>query len=397
MGPDAECSGLLFFMHPRHHVTLSLASLAALGPLTFDALLPALPALGEQFGMSLPAAQSLLALYLAALASSHLLSAWAANALGQRAPLVIGALLLCAGSAACALATRPWELQAGRILQGLGAGSAAALLPLLLRNHARLARRPLAESAIPLLAPVIGALFVLFASWRAIFWLAVAAGLLVLVLLARAPAAARKAGDPFQFAELTGNLTYWRYTACHALCVGAMAAGAASLPIMVSLDLGLGAGHTALLQVAGALAILLPAFGGAHAQGGGNPMSQRLAIGLLLMVAAAVAAVAWNALEKGVNPFHYLLGCWATICAGFSLCGTPLAAGALQAAGQHARAGLSLLQFVSHAVAAAAILFTARGNVEDASLIAFGSAAVMVIAGGMLLPCFIWRSVSTAR
>ncbi|SFF54622.1 MFS transporter, DHA1 family, bicyclomycin/chloramphenicol resistance protein [Duganella sp. CF458] len=374
-------------MRARLHLTLSLASLAALGPLAFDAVLPALPALGKEFGLSLPAAQSLLSVYMAALASAHLLFAWTSNALGKRAVLIGGTLLLTAGSALCALAQVPWELQAGRVLQGLGAGAAAALLPLLMRPHASRRLRLLTDGAIPILAPAIGALLVLGAGWRYTFWMAVAACLLLLVLLASAPAAANKAGDEFQFGELMGNFTYLRYAACHALCFGAMMAGAATLPVMISLDLGLGAAHIALLQAAGASVMLVQSFGNP-----GGPTRQRVTGGIAVMIMAAAFIVAWNQLEQGVDPFYYLFGCWAALCAGFSACAMPLTAGALKAAGRHARAGLSLLQFASHAVAAAAIRLTAKGNVEDAALITFGSAAVMVIAGAALLPGFIWRS-----
>ncbi|MGW8394514.1 MFS transporter [Pseudoduganella sp. HUAS MS19] len=383
-------------MHPRLHLTLSLASLAALGPLAYDAFLPALPAVGREFGMSLPAAQSLLAVYLAALASAHLLAAWLANALGKRAVLIASALLFCAGSAVCALAAMPWEIQAGRIVQGLGAGGVAALLPLLLRSHSGLTLRLLNEGAIPVLAPAIAALCVLLASWRHAFWLAAAAGLLVLVLLAMAPAASHRAGDRFELAGPAGSLTFWRYAACHALCFGAMAACMAHLPVMVALDLGLGAGQIAVLLAAGVLAMLLQAFGTGQARHGRDPMSQRVTAGQAMMVFGANLIAGWNLLEKGIDPFYYLLGCWALLCTGFALCMTPLAAGALKAAGGHARAGLSLLQFVSHAAAAAAILLTARGNVEDAALIAFGSAALMVIAGGALLPLFIWGAAPKA-
>ncbi|WP_028104535.1 MFS transporter [Pseudoduganella violaceinigra] len=380
-------------MPPRTHALLSLASLATLGPLAFDAFLPALPALGKEFDLPLPALQSLLALYLAALATSHLLSAWAANVLGKRAVLLAATLLFCLGCAVCALAVRPVQLQAGRILQGLGAGAAAAFLPLLLQSRSRRALRLLAEGAIPILAPCAGAWFVLEASWRHTFWLAAAAGLLVIVLVALAPAAAHKADERFQFAELTGNITFWRYAACHALSFGALAAGMASLPVLVMLDLRLDAGRLALLQCAGALAMLVPALKTMQSRLWG-PTNNRLTGGFLLMVCAAVMAASWSQMEDGVDPFQYLLGCWAVMCAGFSMCATPLAAGALQAAGRHARAGLSLLQFVTHATAAAAILLTARGNVEFAGGIAFGCAALMVFAACLALPGFVWRNLS---
>lgn len=374
-------------MHPRQHTVLTIACLAALGPLAFDAMLPAMQALGKEFGLSLPATQSLFAVYMAALASSHLLSAWAANAFGKRMVLVAGALLLAAGSATCALAGAMWELQAGRVLQGLGAGTAASMLPLLMRAHSSRKLRLLADGAVPVLAPLIGAIFVLCAGWRLISWLAVAAGLLVLVLLVAAPAAPNKPGDKFQYGELIGNFTYLRYTACHALCFGAIMAGVTSLPIMVSLDLRLGASRTALLQAVGAALMLMQSSSNQD-----TPARQQVTFGLAVMVFSAGLVIVWRNLESEIDPYYYLLGCWVFLYAGFSAVTMPLAAGALKAAGQQATAGLSLLQFASHAVAAAAIQFTARGNVEDAALITFGSAALMVIAGGAVLPMFIWRS-----
>lgn len=344
--------------------------------------------------MSLAAVQALLAGYMAAQASSQLLSAWAANMFGKRTVLVAGALLLGAGSAVCALAASPWELQAGRIVQGLGAGTAAALLPLLLRTHSNLAVRLLADGAIPLLAPAIGALFVLGASWRLTFWLAAAAALLLLVLVSVAPAAAHTRGDQFQFAELTGNPTYLRYAACHALCFGVLAAGLACLPIMVSLHLGLSAWHIAAVQAVGAFFMLLPTLMPMTAEHGNDPMSQRVLAGLTLMFFGASMGLGWNQLGMDDHPFYYLLGAWAAVCWGFAFCMQPLAAGALKAAGRNARAGLSLLQFASHSVAAAAILLTAKGNVDDAGLNTFGIGVSMLIASGVLLPALVWRSAS---
>ena len=158
---------------------------------------------------------------------------------------------------------------------------------------------------------------------------------------------------------------------------------------MVSLDLGLGAGHIALLQAIGASFMLGQSFSN-H----GTPARQQVTGGITVMIFAAGLVIVWRTPENEIDPYYYLLGCWVFLYAGFSACTMPLAAGALKAAGQHARAGLSLLQFASHAVAAAAIQFTAKGNVEDAALITFGSAALMVIAGGAVLPLFIWRSAS---
>jgi hypothetical protein len=261
------------------------------------------------------------------------------------------------------------------------------MLPLLMRTHSSRKLRLLAGGAIPVPAPAIGAVFVLCASWRFTSWLAVAASLLVFVLLAIAPAAPGKAGEKFQFGELTGNLTYLRYTACHALCFGAIMAGLTGLPVMLSLDLGLGAGHIALFQSIGASLMLLQSFSKPDAS-----TRQQLTGGIAIMIFSAALAIAWRLPDNEADPFYYLLVCWVFLYAGFSACTLPLAAGALKAAGQQARAGLSLLQFASHAVAAAAIQFTAKGNVEDSAVITFGSAALMVITGGALLPFFIWRS-----
>lgn len=331
---------------------------------------------------------------MAALASSQLLSAWAANAFGKRAVLIAGALLLGAGSAVCTLAAAPWELQAGRFLQGLGAGAAAALLPLLLRSHSNFAIRLLGEGAVPVLAPAIGALAVTNASWRLSFWLAAAAATLLLFLVAVAPAAPHRKSDQFQFAELIGNPTYLRYAACHSLCFGALAAGLACLPIMVSLHLGLDAGHIATVQAVGAFFMLLPTLMPMTAEPGNDPMSQRVLAGLGLMFFGACMDIGWNQLGMDDHPFYYLLGTWAAVCWGFAFCIQPLAAGALKAAGRHAHAGLALLQFASHTVAAAAILLTAKGSVDDAALNTFGIGVSMLIASGVLLPALVWHAAS---
>lgn len=113
--------------------------------------------------------------------------------LGTRRPMTAAACLFAAGCALSALAPEMWVLLAGRLLQGLGGGGLMALSFVsvgLLFPRRLVARVMGAVSTIwavsAFLGPLIGGLFVEFASWRLGFWFfAVQAVLLALWIAAR--------------------------------------------------------------------------------------------------------------------------------------------------------------------------------------------------------------------
>ncbi|WP_420345383.1 MFS transporter [Pelagibius sp.] len=121
--------------------------------------------------------------------------------LGTRRPMTAAACLFAAGCALSALAPEMWVLLAGRLLQGLGGGGLMALSFVsvgLLFPRRLVARVMGAVSTIwavsAFLGPLIGGLFVEFATWRLGFWFfAVQAVLLALWIAARGDSGKRPA------------------------------------------------------------------------------------------------------------------------------------------------------------------------------------------------------------
>lgn len=107
---------------------------------------------------------------------------------GRRVPLIVGGFVCLLGAVVCALAPSIWVLVAGRVVQGVGGGIAAAVARAVVVDVAQgdvLARVMSVLQALggiaPMVAPVLGALVITVATWREVFW--VLAGLGALMVL----------------------------------------------------------------------------------------------------------------------------------------------------------------------------------------------------------------------
>jgi DHA1 family bicyclomycin/chloramphenicol resistance-like MFS transporter len=120
----------------------------------------------------------------------------------------------------CAAADSPWMLVAGRILQGMGAASAATLSLAMTKDcfvgaerERVMAHMAVIVSLAPMLAPVLGGIMLNFASWSSIFHAQVALGLLAMWGVWRlkepAPATGRSLGQVLTaYMKLIGNLRF---------------------------------------------------------------------------------------------------------------------------------------------------------------------------------------------
>jgi MFS transporter, DHA1 family, multidrug resistance protein len=174
-----------------HRATPSfvLGMLAALGPLTVDSYLPALPFLGPELHASQAQVEATLAATMLGFALGQLLIGPWSDAVGRRLPLTIGVLTVAAASVGAALATDVAVLMAMRFAQGLGAAAAIVTALATARDQhsgADLARVlgsvALVSSLAPLVAPIAGSVILTFSSWRGIFVFLGAYGALALLL-----------------------------------------------------------------------------------------------------------------------------------------------------------------------------------------------------------------------
>ena len=161
-----------------------MAGMMALTALSLDMMLPALPAIGEAFGIEDPNGQQLVVIvYLAGFAAGHLVAGPLSDRLGRRPVLLGGLVVYAVGGLAAALAPTFATLLAGRVVQGLGASAPRVVALAVVRD--RYAGRGMSRVMsfvmmvfimVPVVAPTLGSAVVELGPWRAIFALLLLAG-----------------------------------------------------------------------------------------------------------------------------------------------------------------------------------------------------------------------------
>ena len=175
----------------RIKVILVLGALIALGPLTIDMYLPALPAISDDLLTSSAAVQLTLTGTLLGLGLGQLAIGPWSDAVGRRLPLVLGIAVHIAASLLCLVAPNIAVLGVLRVVQGLGAAAAMVVALAVVRDlftgraaATALSRLMLVLGAAPILAPTLGAAILLTGSWRLVFGaLAVLGAALMLVAM----------------------------------------------------------------------------------------------------------------------------------------------------------------------------------------------------------------------
>lgn len=172
-----------------------LGVMVALGPLTIDMYLPALPRIADELGVSSSVAQLTLTGTLLGLALGQLVVGPLSDSLGRRRPLMAGIVLHMLASLACLFAPNIEVLGVARGLQGMGAAAgmvvAIAVVGDLFTDSAAatvMSRLMLVLGVAPVLAPSLGAAVLLKASWHWVFAaLVLIAGALLLVAATALP------------------------------------------------------------------------------------------------------------------------------------------------------------------------------------------------------------------
>ncbi len=161
-------------------ITVLLALLTAVGPLSTDMYLPAFPAmrlaLHAQPGMT----QLTLAAWFLGLSFGQLTHGHLADQYGRRLPLLLGTMLYTVASVGCALVDNMADLSWWRLWAAFG-GAASLVIPrAIIADVAKdgaqaarmLSRMVIVMGIVPALAPILGALVAAYWNWRVIFWIA---------------------------------------------------------------------------------------------------------------------------------------------------------------------------------------------------------------------------------
>jgi DHA1 family bicyclomycin/chloramphenicol resistance-like MFS transporter len=170
-------------------LALMLGAFVALGPLTIDMYLPALPAIREELATSSATVQLTLTGTLIGLALGQLVIGPLSDALGRRRPLLAGTALHVVASLLVLVAPSIAVLGALRVFQGVGTAAASVVALAIVRDlfegraaATMLSRLFLVMGVAPVLAPTIGGELLRFTNWRGVFAVLAVYGVLVLAL-----------------------------------------------------------------------------------------------------------------------------------------------------------------------------------------------------------------------
>ena len=168
---------------------MMLGLMVAIGPLSIDMYLPALPAMADSFGVSTAFIANSVPAYFVGLVFGQLFYGPFSDRIGRVKPLYIGMSLYVVASLVCATTNNEYILFVGRTVQALGACVGAVVTRAAIRDRLTAKQTAKAFSIMilvmglaPILAPLLGAQFLEFFSWHSIFWFLTAFGLLNLIL-----------------------------------------------------------------------------------------------------------------------------------------------------------------------------------------------------------------------
>ncbi|MEW9551773.1 multidrug effflux MFS transporter [Nonomuraea sp. NPDC050783] len=377
-----------------------LGALSAIGPLSIDMYLPALPAITSEM-LSAPAqVQLTLTACLIGVSVGQVIAGPVSDVRGRRVPLIVGVAGFMAASLLCAFAPSVPMLIAFRLLQGMLGGAALVIVRAVVRDlydGAAIARifatLMLVSGLAPILAPIAGAQLLAFTSWRGVFVALSLAGVVLLVAVLAGvretlPAGQRESGGLGHTVRTFWHLLRDRSFMGYALTGGLAFAGMfgyisgspfvlqevyGATPQQYSLIFGLNAlALTAMAQVGGRLSGRVPPVALVVAG-----LAVSLAGGGLLMTAALTGLGLWG-IVAGL--FVIMLG------QGLTLPGTgalALSSQPAQVAGS-ASALMGVLQFALGALAAPLVGLAGAGTAVPMATVMLGLVAAAAAAFAVL-------------
>ena len=167
-----------------------LGLIIAVGPLSIDMYLPALPTMAQDFGVVTRWIANSVPAYFIGLVVGQLFYGPLSDRIGRIRPLYVGTVVYVVACVICATTTSVAVLFAGRTLQALGACVGSVVVRAMIRdclNPTQMAKAfslmTLVMGIAPILAPSLGSLLLQISSWRAIFWFLAGFGVLSLMLI----------------------------------------------------------------------------------------------------------------------------------------------------------------------------------------------------------------------
>lgn len=173
--------------HARREVIALLAALMAINALAVDIVLPALPDITAALRVTTENQQQFIVLiYLMGFGAAQFFYGPILDRFGRRMPLMVGLAIYITAGTLCVFAPNMGTLLALRFIQGAGAAGTRVVAQTVTRDLFK--GRAMAEvmslvqmvfMMIPILAPGLGQLVMLFTPWQGVFWFMVAFGITV--------------------------------------------------------------------------------------------------------------------------------------------------------------------------------------------------------------------------
>jgi DHA1 family bicyclomycin/chloramphenicol resistance-like MFS transporter len=176
---------------PSLGITLLIAALSMISPLSIDTFLPSFPTIAREFGLSSWEVQQIITAYLLPFACFSLVHGPLSDALGRRAVVIGGLVLYTIGSIGCFIAPTFGTLLVCRVLQGLAAGIGPTVARAMVRDlfeganaQKLMSSVMLVFSLAPAIAPVIGGWVHVALGWRSVFGMLVVVGAALVLICA---------------------------------------------------------------------------------------------------------------------------------------------------------------------------------------------------------------------
>lgn len=335
-----------------------LIAMSGLGPMSMQALMPALPALAAHFGQDISVAQLAISLYLVGLACSQLVVGPLSDRFGRRPVIVSGLLLMVLANLGGCLAVSLHQVIGARIVQALGAAAGLAVGRAMIRD---LYDRDRAASMIgivvgsmmiaPMIGPFFGGVLETTYGWRSVFWFLGAVSLVIFLWAwATLPETRRVRTGPNAagfFHDVRALIASPQY---HGFVI-AQALAAATFFIFAS-----GGAYVTIVQMGRSSAEYGAWFAlGSIAYMGGNLTSARLTprlggqrmiwIGLSMQVIGSLVNLTWGILGLSAHPAWFFIT-QMIVAYGNGYVMSNLAAGAISVRPQAAGTASGVLGFV---------------------------------------------------